>query len=144
MAAVPVVLNIADSAMDARDRRRFRRYPLDTNLTYRLRSAEAPKTIFSGRTLNMSRNGLLFIDHRPTDVLEVGTRLELQVDWPVDSVVLPGRVACLSGTVVRRQANSVAVAIVRFTFREQSSRNRESEDHRKFSTSQMSLPARST
>jgi PilZ domain len=144
MAANPLVLNIPAPPVHGGDRRRFRRYPLDTDLTYRIRCVGPDLRIFSGRTLNMSRNGLLFTTQGSPSVSEIGSRLELQVSWPADGQMLENRLACLHGTVVRQYAGSVAIAIARFTFRDRMTSKRKSEDHRKFSTSPIPLPARST
>jgi hypothetical protein len=74
--------------------------------------------ILSGRTLNMSRGGLLFTTQLGPSVLKLGDRIEMQVDWPTDARLLQRRFLCLRGTVARQYVTSVALAIHRFQFRD--------------------------
>ena len=76
-------------------RRRANRYSIVRSLAYRLRGASSSKE-GSGRTLNISRSGLLF---ETTSSPEVGSRIELSVQL--------GEV--LGGPNVKLQAKGITV-----------------------------------
>src|SRR5437870_1311447 len=92
-----------NSAVPPSDRRKFQRYPLDVDLTFRLLYAMADRRVFAGRTVNMSRGGLLFTTNMGT-VLEIGDAIETQLIWSPDRC-MQARLLVLLGTIVRLDEN---------------------------------------
>lgn len=62
-----------------KDRRGADRFPIEREVRYKVISTKSADEIGTGRTINMSSNGILFTsDH----MLLPGRRLELSVSWP--------------------------------------------------------------
>ncbi len=99
------------------DRRSAVRFPIEQEVRYKIYSRNAIE-VGSGRTLNMSSNGVLFTTER---ALVPGERLELAVNWPAQ---LDNRCALklvTTGRVVRSEDGRAAIAIERYEFRTQGS-----------------------
>ncbi len=102
---------------DASDRRTAVRFPIEQEVRYKVFNRNTIE-VGSGRTVNMSSNGVLFTTER---VLAPGERVELAVAWPAH---LDNRCALklvTSGRIVRAESGKAAVAIERYEFRTQGS-----------------------
>jgi hypothetical protein len=96
------------------ERRASPRYPLECDVRYLLSSGN-PVAIGTGKTVNMSNCGVLFTT---TDILSPETRLEVEIDWPVEvnrrvKLVLHGWIARSESG----QGATAALAIGRHEFR---------------------------
>ena len=103
-----------DNTLGNRDRRRRLRFPLDTDLRYRL-AGHGPAGAVSGtgRVENISSRGLAF---RADGQLEPGLRLNVSMAWPakLDECML--RLA-FEGVVLAVRGSLVVVTIERPNFR---------------------------
>lgn len=99
--------------MQGRERRIFRRYPVDVDAEYRLASDGSHGEFRPGRIVNLSNSGMLLECEQK---LRVGVAVELIVNWPIR----PPRGAWLklraTGEITRAGNNGVAVRIVRSAF----------------------------
>lgn len=102
---------ISSSPVFAADRRADCRYPIQTGIEYRLISGRRVVRTGTGRLLNISRGGLLF---EGAHAIPPGNRVELEIDWPAQSVKMVLHVA---GQTVRNQGVFTAVKILRSSFR---------------------------
>jgi hypothetical protein len=95
---------------EVNDRRGAKRFPLELDVQYRVLHEHA----VSGRTINISSNGVLFTT---CESLAQGVRVEMAIDWPVR---LEGRVRLrlvAIGIVVRTDGATAAVRMARHHFR---------------------------
>ncbi len=102
---------------DTSDRRSAVRFPIEQEVRYKVFNRNTIE-VGSGRTINMSSNGILFTTQR---ALNPGERLELAVNWPA---YLDNRCALklvTTGRVVRSEDGKAAIAIERYEFRTQGS-----------------------
>ena len=100
------------------ERRSHRRYPIHADLRYTLHPYHPPTT-GSGRTINVSKGGVLF---ESETALPEDMRIRLSIAWPV---MLNNKVGLRLhgiGRVVRSQGSLVAVKIFRYDFRTMSLR----------------------
>jgi len=98
------------------DRRRTSRFPIVQELRYRLLGGRGAPQWGTGKTLDISSNGILFAAETP---LPQGRRVELAVSWPAQ---LNGKCPLklvARGKVVRCRGNDVAVEIDKYEFRTQ-------------------------
>ena|SRR5579864_2845667 len=96
------------------DRRSGHRYPIAADLEYRVICGHEVIQTGLGRTLNLSKSGILFESEQ---FLPAGTELEISVAWPVrlhDAVALN---LCVSGQVAWSQAERHALKFRRHEFR---------------------------
>ena len=106
--------NGPDERTGAEERRSSPRYPLESDVGFRVFRGRHVLEAGTGRTVNMSSSGILFESTKP---LPVGERIELAIAWPVrlgDTVRLK---LCIAGRTVRSSGNSCAVRIQRRDFR---------------------------
>jgi PilZ domain len=90
------------------DRRLTRRYPIATELEYRIIGREGLACSGAGQTINLSTGGVLF---QSEQALTLGMRIELTIAWPArlnDAVDLN---LCVSGRVARTDGKSHVVRI---------------------------------
>ncbi len=102
---------------DTADRRTAVRFPIEQEVRYKIFNRNTIE-VGSGRTVNMSSNGVLFTTQR---ALHPGERLELAVNWPA---YLDNRCALklvTTGRVVRSEDGRAAIVIERYEFRTQGS-----------------------
>ncbi len=102
---------------DVAERRSSVRFPIEQEVRYKVYNRNTIE-VGSGRTVNMSSNGVLFTTDR---TLTTGERVELAVNWPAH---LDNRCALklvTSGRVVRTDSTKAAIAIERYEFRTQGS-----------------------
>jgi hypothetical protein len=98
------------------ERRRTSRFPIVQDLRYRLLGGRGAPQWSTGKTLDISSNGILFAAETP---LPPGRRVELAVSWPAR---LDGKCPMkliARGKVVRCRGNDVAVEIDKYEFRTQ-------------------------
>jgi len=103
---------------DKNDRRGADRFPIESEIRYKILSRKAMDETGSGKTINMSSNGVLFTTDR---YLLPGKRLEVSISWPAQ---LNSRVALklvARGRVVRSEQGRAAIEIHQYEFRTQAS-----------------------
>ena len=104
------------TANDKNERRASDRFPIERDVRYKILNRKAEDESGSGKTVNMSSNGVLFT----TDgFLIPGRRVELAISWPAQ---LNSRVALklvARGRVVRSEDGQAAVEIQQYEFRTQ-------------------------
>ena len=99
---------------DAGDERRAsERLPVIRNVRYKVLGEKRPRLVGSGKTRNMSGNGVLFTTK---SALPVGASIELLVNWPprLNGVRLE---LVLLGRLVRTEETQAAISILRYDFR---------------------------
>jgi hypothetical protein len=100
---------------DSGERRGAMRFPIEQEVRFRIcnrNSIEAG----TGRTVNMSSSGVLFVTERR---LILGERLELSVNWPAQLNKKCALKLVTTGRVVRIVDGLAAIAIDRYEFRTQ-------------------------
>jgi PilZ domain len=99
---------------DARDERRASdRLPLIRHVRYKVLGEERSELIGSGKTRNMSGNGVLFTTK---SALPAGEPIELVVSWPARLNGLPMELVLL-GRLVRTEETQAAISIMRYYFK---------------------------
>jgi len=96
------------------ERRATDRFPIESDVRYRLLENNAVAETGAGRTLNMSSSGVLFTAETR---LPVGRRVELSVDWPAQLNEHCGLKLVALGRVVRSSSEAVAIRIDKYDFR---------------------------
>jgi hypothetical protein len=101
---------------DRNDRRGADRFPIEREVRYKVLNRKNAEEIGSGKTINMSSNGVLFSTEQH---LLPGKRLELSISWPaqLDSKISLKLVA--RGRVVRSDERRAAIEIHQYEFRTQ-------------------------
>ena len=99
------------------DRRGADRFPIEREVRFKVLNRKNAEEIGSGRTINMSSNGVLFTTDQH---LIPGRRLEISISWPaqLNSKVALKLVA--RGRVVRCDEGKAAIEIHQYEFRTQS------------------------
>ena len=100
-------------ALRAGDRRSERRYAIAANLEYRVICDCQVIQTGIGRTVNLSKSGILFESEQ---TLPAGTEMEVSVAWPVrlrDTVALN---FCVSGRISWSRGKLHALTILRHEF----------------------------
>ena len=96
------------------DRRVSDRFPIESDLRYKLMEAKQILATGQGRTLNMSSGGILFT---AAARLAVGQRVELSVQWPAQLNERCGLNLVALGKVVRSNSETAAIRIEKYDFR---------------------------
>lgn len=99
------------------ERRTAVRFPIEQEVRYKIYNRSTIE-VGSGRTVNMSSNGVLFTTER---LLTPGERLELAVAWPAQLDNHCPLKLVTTGRVVRSEHGRAAIAIERYEFRTQGS-----------------------
>ena|SRR5450432_2725336 len=101
---------------DKNDRRGADRFPIEREVRYKILNRKNVDEAGSGKTINMSSNGVLFSTDQH---LLPGKRMELSISWPaqLDSKISLKLVA--RGRVVRSQEGQAAIEIHQYEFRTQ-------------------------
>ena len=102
-----------EQVLDA-DRRGTDRFPIESELRYKLVDAKGAPDAGLGRTLNMSSSGVLFTSETQ---LPVGHRVELSVEWPAQLNEHCGLKLVAQGRIIRSSAESAAIRIDKYDFR---------------------------
>jgi len=99
------------------DRRGADRFPIEREVRFKVLNRKNAEEVGSGRTINMSSNGVLFTTDQ---YLIPGRRLEISISWPaqLNSKVALKLVA--RGRVVRCDEGRAAIEIHQYEFRTQS------------------------
>ncbi len=97
------------------ERRGAVRFPIEQDVRFKVFS-KAGVDAGSGKTVNMSSNGVLFTTDR---FLSPGTRLELSVNWPAQLDNKCPLKLVASGRIVRVGQGTAAMMIDRYEFRTQ-------------------------
>jgi len=98
------------------DRRHKLRFQIEQGLRYKLLYGNRIAEAGSGRTLNISSNGVWFTTE---GMLTPGLPVELSMSWPARlNDVCPMKLM-IYGCVVRSDADGAAIAIERYEFRTQ-------------------------
>ena len=103
-----------------RERRSKRRFQIDQEVKYKMLYGQRIAETGVGRTMNISSGGVWFSTET---MLTSGMPVELSMNWPVllnDSCPMK---LMIYGCVVRSNERGAAVAIERYEFRTQGSRN---------------------
>jgi hypothetical protein len=112
----PIESNLPVSAdSEASDRRSAVRFPIEQDVRYKVFNRSTIE-VGSGRTINMSSNGVLFTTER---VLAPGERLEVSVAWPAQLDNKCPLKLVTTGRVVRSEQGRAAITIERYEFRTQ-------------------------
>ncbi len=99
----------------APDRRGSDRFPIEREVRYKALSRnKGPEETGTGRTINMSSNGILF---QTSTTLSPGRRLELSVNWPAKLNDTCPLQLVAKAKVVRADATTAAVEILQYEFR---------------------------
>jgi hypothetical protein len=96
------------------DRRGADRFPIEREVKYRVLSKRSGNEEGTGKTINISSNGVLFTTDK---ILLPGKRLELSISWPAQldnkcSLKLVAR-----GRVARLEQGRAAIEIQQYEFR---------------------------
>lgn len=108
---------------DQEERRVADRFPIEREVHYRLIDKRREKQDGSGKTINMSSNGVLFTTEC---ALIPGRRMEVAISWPAQ---LNGSVPLklvARGRIVRCAEGKAAIAIQHYEFRTQSKQRADS------------------
>lgn len=97
-----------------RCRRSSIRYPIATNVVYRLMKEHKILAEGHGRGINMSSGGILLYTETalPAEIL-----IELQIAWPAKLDQHVALTLYIGGLTMRSEGNYTAVAILRYEFR---------------------------
>ena len=108
------------SGKSDRERRTKRRFEIDQEVRYKMLYGQRIAETGVGRTMNISSGGVWFSTE---NMLTSGMPVELSMSWPVllnDSCPMK---LMIYGCVIRSNEKGAAVAIERYEFRTQGSRN---------------------
>ncbi|MDX2152693.1 MAG: PilZ domain-containing protein [Bryobacteraceae bacterium] len=109
-----LVMKLFGGRREDADRRSAKRYPIETDVTYRVMRGKKHLRSGTGRTVNISSKGLLLQAENP---LPKGTDVELALEWPAMLNNECGLNLIVSGKVVRSEADISAVRILRYQFK---------------------------
>lgn len=104
----PEMPAFGESVERREDQRSKSRYPIGLELQYKLFRGSRVERTGSGRTLNISSNGVLFETDHPLP--ERGT-MELALKWPFLLNDACGLKLVMRGRIVRSEANGSATAV---------------------------------
>lgn len=97
------------------DERRFnRRYPLESDMAFRIVRRRQVLETGSGRTVNISASGVLFESPHP---MLVGDHIELSIAWPAQLDNNVRLQLCVMGHIVWSRSNCTAVQFRSYEFR---------------------------
>ena len=96
------------------ERRSDSRYPLESEMAFRIVRRKRVLEAGRGRTVNMSASGVLF---KSTHPLPVGDNIELSIAWPAQLENKVRLQLCILGRTVWSGDNSTAVQIQKYEFR---------------------------
>lgn len=104
------------SDFDDLDRRRSARYPIEREIRFVVSSRRKTDNneVGSGRTINISSNGILFSTNQH---ITAGSRIKMAVDWPVKLENNCQLKLSAFGRVVRCDDGTAAVEIEQYEFR---------------------------
>jgi hypothetical protein len=97
-----------------KDRRGADRFPIEREVRYKALSKKSADEAGSGRTVNMSSNGILFTSDQ---ILVPGRRLEISVSWPAQLNNQTPLKLVARGRVIRFEGGRAAIEIEQYEFR---------------------------
>lgn len=100
------------------DRRGADRFPIEREVRFKILNRKSTDEVGSGRTINMSSNGVLFTTDQ---YLLPGRRLEVSISWPAQLNAKVNLKLVARGRVVRCDDGRAAIEIHQYEFRTQSS-----------------------
>ena len=101
---------------DNNDRRAADRFPIEREVRFKVLNRKNEDEAGSGRTINMSSNGVLFTTDQ---YLVPGRRLELSISWPAQLNSRINLKLVARGRVVRCEEGRAAIEIHQYEFRTQ-------------------------
>jgi hypothetical protein len=108
------------------ERRDSKRFPFHEELQYRERNRRGENLAGAGRTLDMSSSGILFSTQ---ESIQVGSIVEVSVDWPASlNGTCPLNLVAV-GLVVRSEGHWAAILIQRYGFRTRGSGGEQTAAH---------------
>lgn len=109
----------ANQSESGSERRGADRFPIEREVRYRILNKRSSGEEGSGKTINISSNGVLFTTDQ---ILVPGKRLELSISWPaqLDNKCQLKLVA--QGRVARLEQGRAAIEIQKYEFRTQGSK----------------------
>ncbi len=99
---------------DENDRRGADRFPIEREVRYKVFSRKGGDELGTGKTVNMSSNGVLFTTDRR---LMAGKRLELSISWPAQLNTNVALKLVARGRIVRTEEGAAAIEIHQYEFR---------------------------
>jgi hypothetical protein len=110
---------VAHQSEGSSERRGADRFPIEREVRYRILNKRSSGEEGSGKTINISSNGVLFTTDQ---ILIPGKRLELSISWPaqLDNKCQLKLVA--RGRVARLEQGRAAIEIQQYEFRTQGSK----------------------
>jgi hypothetical protein len=96
------------------DRRAADRFPIEREVHYKVLSKKRIDEVGTGRTVNMSSNGILFTSEH---ILLPGRRLEVSVSWPAQLNNQTPLKLVARGRVIRFDGGLAAIEIQQYEFR---------------------------
>jgi c-di-GMP-binding flagellar brake protein YcgR len=111
---------LVEQSGEQRDRRNKRRFQIEQEIRYKMLYGQRIAETGTGKTINISSGGVCFTTE---GMLTPGMPIELSMNWPVllnDSCPMK---LMIYGCVIRTGDKGAAVAIERYEFRTQGSRN---------------------
>jgi len=103
---------------ETNERRASDRFPIARDLRYKMLSKRNGDENGSGRTVNMSSNGVLF---STDNILLPGRRVEVSINWPAQLNSNVGLKLVARGRIVRYEQGMAAMEIQQYEFRTQGS-----------------------
>jgi len=95
------------------ERRAGLRFPMGLELTYAVKRGKRTLTNGGGRTVNLSKDGILF---QSTSEFMPGEVIELSILWPVRLADIIGLTLRVRGCVVWAESNHTALKILQHEF----------------------------
>jgi hypothetical protein len=119
IALFPEKQHLVNQSEGASERRGSDRFPIEREVRYRILNKRSSGEEGSGKTINISSNGVLFTTDQ---ILVPGKRLELSISWPaqLDNKCQLKLVA--RGRVARLEQGRAAIEIQQYEFRTQGSK----------------------
>ena len=99
---------------ETNERRASDRFPIERDLRYKILSKRNGDESGTGRTVNMSSNGVLF---STGSVLLPGRRVEVDINWPAQLNSKVSLKLVARGRVVRYEQGMAAMEIQQYEFR---------------------------
>jgi len=103
---------------ETNERRASDRFPIARDLRYKMLSKRNGDENGTGRTVNMSSNGVLF---STDNILLPGRRVEVAINWPAQLNSNVGLKLVARGRIVRYEQGMAAMEIQQYEFRTQGS-----------------------
>jgi len=101
---------------ETNERRASDRFPIARDLRYKMLSKRNGDENGTGRTVNMSSNGVLF---STDNILLPGRRVEVAINWPAQLNSNVGLKLVARGRIVRYEQGMAAMEIQQYEFRTQ-------------------------